>query len=212
MINIIIVSDDHDKRIGSNCQLAYEHLKSNVDLTNFNTHLLSGENCQPINVQDTIASFQESQQQKFILVAFSHGTADALISTYAPEGYINSSNSYFFGTSLIYTNSCFTGLSLMQSLIDNNCHGYVGYTGSVKLPESTEDQLVFIACENSGLIEFINSNNTLTNSISYMKSYYEVRIEEYFDNDMGITASLLEGNLKQLVFHDCGPLDKQSFE
>ncbi|WP_375416769.1 hypothetical protein [uncultured Hymenobacter sp.] len=208
MFNIIVVADDHDNIIGSNCQRSYSYLSSQIDVTSYNMHLLTGEACQAANVQEAISSFQK---QKFILVAYSHGQSHALVSTYATDGYVTLGMAPHFKTSLVYTNSCLTGLELMRALVSNDCHGYVGYTGLVRLPAREEDEMVFITCENKGLINFLTTDDTLTQSIEVMKKFYAEKVKEFARKKMYVTAGRLQRNLNHLVHYDYNAIKRGDF-
>ena len=209
MLNIIFVSDDTDGIIGPNCTLSHKQFTKNVDLKEDNSILLNGELCTASQVENAITSFNG---QKFILIAYSHGCDDALISNVEQYGYISTRNSYFFSSSLIYTNSCYSGIKLKQSLIESGCLGYVGYMDEVRLPENEEDDILFINCENSGLIHFLNSGSTLTESMKVMENKYLEQYEDFVKREMNVAAAFLLHNLNCLTFYDRELLTRNSLE
>jgi len=185
MLNIIIASDDIDTTIGTNCVLACQHLHNAVDLSIQNVTLLNGYLCTPVEVEKAIVSFD---QQRFILVAYSHGTEDTLFSTAAGNGYVSLANAYQFATSLVYTVSCWSGVKLKHELIKHGCHGYVGYVDRVKVPENETDELLFIECENKGLVHLLTTGASLTESVEEMKRYYRKQYDELIDQEMYAVA------------------------
>ncbi|MBW3128866.1 hypothetical protein [Hymenobacter profundi] len=160
---------------------------------------MSGDSCHSVNVEASIASFNEG---KFVFVAYSHGSPSALVSTADQMGYLNSNNSHLFGCSLVYTNSCYSALELKDSLINSNCYAYVGYKGKVRLPDSVEDEDIFITCENKGLVHFLNTSDTLTESVKLMIDYYWEQYYRYIEEDNFVTAGILRHNVDLLVIHD----------
>jgi hypothetical protein len=140
MINILVVYDDLDHKIGENAQFCYEYLANSLPADEHIKHILRGENCTSERVEHTITTFNE---KPFIFVAYSHGKADKLISTYETNGYVNLENAYFFGESLFYTNACLTALELKSHLTHHKCKGYVGYSIEVVLPEDAQYDAIF---------------------------------------------------------------------
>jgi hypothetical protein len=201
MLNIIFVSDDLDAKIGRNCILAHKHFIGEVDLLEQNVVLLQGNDCTANKVQDSITSFIGA---KFILAAFSHGSQEALVSSAESNGYVHAGNSYYFSSSVVYTNCCHSGAKLKDYLIDAGCIGYVGYTDVVRLPRNEDDDILFIACENSGLIHFLNSDASLTASVEFMKLKYLEQRREFLKKKMNVSAALLFRNMNCLTYYDNG--------
>lgn len=208
MFNIIVVADDHDDLIGENCKLSYDYLASEIALASYNLRLLTGEACRPTNVHEAIASFKN---EKFILIAYSHGQAHALVSTYAQDGYVTLETAPYFKASLVYTNSCLTGLKLMHALVQQECSGYVGYTGRVRVPDRREDELIFIACENKGLVNFLTTDDTLTESIEVMREFYKEQVKEFSRKRRYFLAGRLQRNLRYLVYYDQNAIKRGDF-
>lgn len=209
MLNIIIVSDDIDEAIGANCVLSCQHLNDAVDLSSQNVKLLNGHLCGPTDIENAIISFN---QERFILVAYSHGSEDTLFSTVASGGYVSSTNAYQFATSLVYTNSCWSGVKLKDELIKEGCHGFVGYTDSVRLPYNEEDDLLFIECENKGLVHLLTTDASLTESVEEMKKQYREQYDKFVDQQMNVSAALLLHNLGGLTFYDYQGLTRSELE
>jgi len=209
MLNIIIVSDDIDAIIGANCVLSCQHLNDAVDLSNQNVTLLNGNLCGPADVESAIVSFN---QERFILVAYSHGSEETLFSTVASNGYVSSTNAYQFANSLVYTNSCWSGVKLKEELIKEGCFGFVGYTDLVKLPYNEEDDLLFIECENKGLVHLLTTDSSLTESVEEMKKQYRKQYNEFVDQQMNVSAALLLHNLGCLTFYDYHGLTRSELE
>lgn len=209
MLNIIVVSDDLAADIGENCRMSCAHLHAQVDLTSHNVKILNGERCQACDVETEISSFN---QQAFILVAYSHGTANALFSSVTQTGYVTLTNAYYFGKSLIYTNSCLSALELKDALVHEKCYGYVGYDGEVELPDSIIDEEIFITCENKALVHFLNTDSSLTESVEVMRNHYRTQFNEYIEQDMFVTAGSLFRNLGHLVAYDSQELMRSHLE
>ncbi|WP_426582694.1 hypothetical protein [Mucilaginibacter sp. R-33] len=209
MLNVIFVSDDLDAQIGPNCALSHSHFTGEVNLQGNNVVLLNGDLCTATEVEKNITSFGGG---KFILVAYSHGCEDALVSSADANGYIHAGNSYFFGSSLVYTNCCHSAIKLKDSLIGAGCLGYVGYDDDVRLPENEADDILFIACENSGLIHFLNTGDTLSDSVEVMKSKYRDQYKSFLGQKMNVAAAFLLRNLNSLTFHDDGSLTREILE
>ncbi len=209
MLNIIIVSDDLDVKIGSNCVLSHQYLTGLVNLQGNNVIVLDGDLSTAEEVEKAIVSFNGA---KFILIAFSHGCADALLSSVSAAGYVTIGNSYFFSSSFVYTNSCYTGITLKACLIDEGCLGYVGYSDVVKLPENEADEILFIACENSGLVHFLTTNDSLADSVQVMKTTYQQQYDALVGKNMNIVASWLLHNLNCLTYHENGSLTRKVLE
>lgn len=208
MLNIIFVSDDTDIKIGTNCSLSHKHLNEAVSLVEDNVILLNGDLCTADELQKAITSFEG---KPCILVAFSHGTDDALLSKDEMERYLHKANAYYCNSSLVYTNSCYSGVVLMQDLIDEKCAGFVGYDDEVRLPENEEDDILFIECENSGLIHFLQTQDSLTQSVEVMKNKYREQYDNFLSKEMNVAAAVLFHNLNSLTFYD-GNITRQNFE
>lgn len=209
MLNVIFVSDDLDAKIGPNCALSHGYFTGKVDLSNDNVVLLNQHRCTAAEVEQSITSFDGG---KFILVAYSHGCEEALISNVEKTGYVHAGNSYFFGSSLIYTNCCHSGVKLKQFLIDAGCFGYVGYEDEVRLPRNINDQMLFIECENSGLINLLSSDDSLTDSIVVMKNKYSDQYNIYINDQAFMAAALLQHNMNCLTYYDNGALNRAALE
>jgi hypothetical protein len=203
MVNIIVVADDIDDRIGGNCKLSYEHLGREIDSANLNLQLITGQDCHSDAV---VAAISTLDQQPFIFVGYSHGNKESLISTVSQNGYVSLDNAYHFGTSLFYTTSCSSALQLKGKLLEENCFAFVGYDDKVIVPENEHDQQLFIACENSALVHFLNTDDTLTESIEVMRQRHLQQWNEYLSQDEYVTASLLLQNLDCLSWEDAGSL------
>lgn len=207
MPNLIIAFDDLDVEIGTNCYQCFQHLGNEIKLSEYNTKILNGESCSSQKIQDAISELSE---QAFIFIAYSHGKEDALFSSIQPSGYVTMENAYFFGKSLIYTNSCYTGRQLKNALLESQCLGYVGYEDRVRLPENSEDEALFIACENKGIIHFLTTNDTLSQSVKIMKDYYQEEYDKLVCRN-AVLASRLLRNLEYLVIGGNPDLTKDDF-
>lgn len=207
MHNIIITYDHLDEHIGENFHRCYLHLKSELTLTNYKVQVLSGEDCSSQKVQEAITALCE---EIFIFIAYSHGKEDAFLSTIEPYGYVTPQNAYFFGNSLIYTNSCYSALSLKKVLLESKCLGYVGYEGEVLLPSDTKEEILFIACENKGIIHFLTTDDTLFQSVRVMKDYYEATYDDLATRDF-VLASRLLFNKEYLVVGGNDQLTRNDF-
>ncbi|AMJ65955.1 hypothetical protein [Hymenobacter sp. PAMC 26628] len=203
MVNIIVVADDLDDIIGENCRLSYGHLSQEIGSADLNLQLITGENCHSDAVVDAIIAFD---QQPFVFVGYSHGNKSALISTVAQNGYVSVNNAHHFGTSLFYTTSCSSAVELKGKLIEANCFAYVGYDDKVIVPENEQDQQLFITCENTALVHFLNSDDTLAESVEVMRQRHWAQYNEFLNRDEYVTASLLMQNLDCLAWEDTGSL------
>jgi hypothetical protein len=192
MLRILIVCDDLDPDIGANALLCYKHFVESVDLKKCKVVLLKGKDCVPAKVEAAITRFK---QKPFIFIAYSHGERDKLISYKSPDGYVlakgNASNAHFFGDTLFYTNSCHTALELKDYLIEYNCFAYIGYEDVVRLPCDEADDLLFIACENKGIIHFLTTSDTLEKAFEVMKQFYEDTYDELAKRDFVLASRLL---------------------
>lgn len=195
MPNIILTYDHLDQKIGNNCYECYLHLNSQLPLTSYKIQILDGGNCSAQKLQDAITSFNG---MAFILIAYSHGKPDALLSFIEPDGYVTSNNAYYFGQSLVYTNSCHSALQLKNELIKSNCLGFVGYEDIVRVPENSHDEKIFIACENKGIIHFLTTNDSLLESVQIMKDYYQQEYSKLANRDFVLASKLLR-NMEALV-------------
>lgn len=207
MSNIIVAFDHLDDNIGENLLLCFEDFKSQVDINLFNIIELDGNKCCNDDIQVSITSFN---QANFILIAYSHGKKDALISKASPNGYVSLNNSYFFSGSLVYTNSCHTAIELKDALIFQGCLGYVGYNDEVMLPEKPEHDLLFIRCENKAILHFLSTNDTLTESVEVMKKYYEETYDSLAVTDVLMASRLLD-NKRHIVYFDDYKITKSHF-
>lgn len=207
MPNLIVAYDHLDDIIGANCYQCYQHLDTEINLSGYNTQILNGEDCSSQKVQEAITALSE---QAFIFIAYSHGKEDALFSCIEPDGYVSMRNAYFFGKSLIYTNSCYTALQLKSALLESHCLGYVGYEDRVRVPENSADEALFIACENKGIIHFLTTNDTLSQSFLVMKNYYQDEYDKLVYRDFLLASRLLR-NQESLVIGGNLDLTKNDF-
>lgn len=199
MINVIVVADDIASDFGDYFRLAHNHLALELDATEVSWQTINGQDCHPAAVEAAITSLQE---KPFVFVGYSHGKHDALVSTAAQDGYVNSKNAYCFGTSLFYTTSCLSARTLKQLLIESNCYAYVGYNDNIEVPVSAQDQRIFITCENRALVHFLTTDDTLTESVAVMEKYHKQQFNAYLESQEYVTGSLLMQNFSCLVFHD----------
>jgi hypothetical protein len=207
MPNLIVAYDHLDERIGSNCYQCYQHLDSEINLSGYNAQILNGKDCSSQKVQEAITALSE---QAFIFIAYSHGKEDALFSHVEPDGYVTTHNAYFFGKSLIYTNSCYTAMQLKSALLDSHCLGYVGYEDRVRVPENSADEALFIACENKGIVHFLTTNDTIFESFKVMKDYYQEEYDKLVYRDFVLASRLLR-NQECLVIVGNLDLTKNDF-
>lgn len=195
MPNIILAYDHLDNTIGTNCYQCYLHLDKEIALSSYKTQVLDGGNCSSQKLQECITSLNG---QAFIFIAYSHGKEDALLSCIEPSGYVTTGNAYFFGQSLVYTNSCHSALQLKNELIKSNCLGFVGYEDIVRLPENSDDERIFISCENRGIIHFLTTNDNLFESVQIMKEYYQEEYVRLASRNFFLASRLLR-NMEALV-------------
>lgn len=194
MLYLIVVHDDEDLREGTNFHLSYTHLSDTVKFSNYSTTILNGSCCDASRVQECITGFEE---RPFIFVAFSHGDCGYLTSKNYGQ-YVNSGNSYFFASSLFYTNACYSAGELSQALLRAKCTVFVGYRNEVRLPTDEEIDQHFIECENYAIAEFLSTDKQIGECFSEMEVLYRKQIKELEDIGDIINAGRLGLNLNAL--------------
>lgn len=207
MLNIIILYDDLDGHIGDNFTLSYNNLSRDVNLAQYNTIELNDINCSRDNLEVAITNLYESS---FIFIGYSHGESDKLISSHSPDGYLTFANSYFFSKSLVYADTCHSGLELKDSLINNGCFAYIGYNDELLLPDNPNDESLFIDCQNKGIVHFLTTDDTLEDAFNAMKIVYNDTVDFLSQKDV-LLASRLRKNSARLVIAGNKTLTRNDF-
>lgn len=193
MINTLVSYDDQDIELGPYFELSNNTLRQRINNPHININELNGENCTMASINLAIANYTPNN---FIFIAFSHGDDDALITN--SERYVTNENSIGFCKSFFYSSACSCGDKLGPSLIDNECHSFIGYTDEIHVhPDYHSD---FIDCEIHAIVEFINGEMTIGDSYLAMHEKYDeviLRLSEgnIFDT---IVASTLVKNKRHL--------------
>lgn len=149
---------------------------------------------------NSINSILDSKNQPFLLVAYSHGSNDSLLCNNQTNYYIRSGiNDDKFPNCIFYTWSCFTGIQLGKTLIQNNCRAFIGYEGTIIA--GTGEIESFIESANSGIKLLVDGKN-IKQVLSGMYGKYNELID-YLENEKQdyFIASLLRRNRDELVYY-----------
>jgi hypothetical protein len=197
MIKLLLVVDDNDNSLGEYFNKSY------VDFSNFlkqkndiNESVLKNGSCNGEKVVETIKTFNDTP---FIFISFSHGNEESLLT--ASNAIVDANNASYFNNSFFYTSACLVGRRLGQTLIDNKCRCFIGYTEEVTIMTLYEE--CFVICENHGVKMFCEGVKTTFESFNSMVEKYDEEIDNLLQSgniDDIIAASTLVGNKDSLIF------------
>jgi hypothetical protein len=186
MPNLLVLYDDKDTTRGSYFRTSVESLNlPDSDKTKY----LTTDKCLEQEIGEHI---NDLDGHPFILLAFTHGSKDALF--ISGERFIDTNHAYFFGNTLFYANSCLTAKELGPCLIENNCTVFVGFNATITLCTPETDP-IYQSCENSFILHFLSTNATIQESLSFMYQRYTDMQIHLVQEVNAIHASILEDNL-----------------
>lgn len=205
MIHLFIAYDDKDK-IGDYFTASQQHLANELQthcaIQLFDTNAINnGEIEQAISALNT-----KNSNTPFVFVNYSHGKTDSLHTE--EKSFVDATNTYYFGKSLFYACSCLAGVSLKDSLMENNCTFFIGYNNTITSTYPDWEHLFYI-CENTVMLDFLSKNTPIRNSITAMYKQYEVFITD--DNVDSSTALVLGRNRDCFVYQGNELLTRNDF-
>lgn len=165
--------DTEDEIMGEFNLTCYSHILQTLENHSITCISILGSEISKEKVETAITSFQE---QSFICIAYSHGTATKLLAE--GEEYISIQNAYFFGKSILYTVSCLTGQELGSFLVQNGADAFWGYEEEFHFQKDNE--AVFVECANKGIEEYLGGKN-ISKSFQIAKEYYTECIDKEQD-------------------------------
>lgn len=201
MIPIILVYDDQDfdpteeEGLGFFFQACATDIKAHINLNNnlALTEIISESISQNL-VSETLEKFQGTN---FILLAYSHGQADALLYNNKQLPYITAKDHvHLLKDSLIYTWACSCGEELGPKAVNEGCKAFIGYNDLVIAGTWLTD--IFVNTANSGLISFL-SGLSIEESRKEMIRNYNINIDSVY-KESSMVGSLLRRNRDALVF------------
>jgi hypothetical protein len=194
MINVFFAYDDNDSDLGDYFEESFNTISSQLSTNEkVKSSSIRGLDCTEANLNSAISSFDF---EHFVFIGICHGTEDQLLTE--SEAFISGANSHFFAKSLFYTSACSCLAVLGNQLVQDGCLSFVGYNGPVEVWEGYYD--VFIDCENFGIVEFLNTNKTIGETVAEMITRYNDTIDELSLGNVEdiIVASLLVSNRDKL--------------
>ncbi len=137
----------------------------------FNIFQITGDNFERSTLED---SFSQLNGEKFIFIAYAHGSNDAILCYDSHEKIIiKNVNCYFLGNSLVYTFCCHIGKELGEHLVSQNALTFIGYDSEVSYIIGLEQE--FIDCANFAIKAFL-IGDTIDVAVKKSKKYHtEVR-------------------------------------
>jgi hypothetical protein len=190
MNNLIAIYDDKDIRMGNYFAASHQDLNDKLSSSpHINLQSLNTEQCLTNPIEHHISRFEG---KPFVFIAYSHGNDDSIY--IGDNKYIHSQNAYFFGETLFYSCCCLTAKKLGSKLREQGCRIFIGYNTKITSVADETDPY-FQQCENTFIHNFLTTDDTIQESLSYMyKKYSEMRLY-LLDNYNAFTASTLENNL-----------------
>lgn len=189
MIRTLVSYDDQDFDLGNYFAQSNITLRQRITNPNVNYNDLNGENCTMQSINQAVSNFPPNN---FVFVAFSHGENDDLHTS--SDRYVTKENAIGFSNSFFYSSACWCANDLAPSLIENQCHSFIGYKGKVQVHPDYYNE--FIDCEIHGIVEFLNTDKTIGESYTSMKEKYLEVIERLSEGNIvdTIIAGILVDN------------------
>src|SRR3989338_7451 len=209
MINVLIAYDDTDDKLGGYFCRCKDHLTVTLqgeieDGRLLTSHEIAGVNCRLGYIEITHESLKE---KPFIMVVYSHGVEDAVVShgtAFIKAGNDNS----FYQDSFFYTNSCLSGKKLGRDLITQNCKAFIGYEQSV-FAFKEENENISINCDNLGLTAFLTTDITAFDAYTQMKNYLTDKSKDLLKFGDILTSGMLISTREALFFDGDRTLKKE---
>lgn len=191
MNNLLIIYDNEDARMGNYFEASHQDLNDKLSLLpHINLKSLNTEQCSSNPIEFHTSTFAG---KPFIFIAYSHGNDDSIF--IGNNKYIHPQNAYFFAETLFYSSCCLTAKELGKELRKQGCRVFIGYNKSITSVADETDPY-FQECENAFIHNFLTTDNTIQESLSFMyKKYHEIRLFLLSNYDT-MTANTLEENLK----------------
>lgn len=189
MVKTLVSFDNQDFELGDYFAQSNITLRQRIINPNVIYDDLDGENCTMDIINQRVANYTPNN---FVFIAFSHGDNDALQTS--SDRYVTTENTIGFSNSFFYSSACWCANELAPSLIENQCHSFIGYKGKVQVhPNYYND---FIDCEIHGIVEFFNTDKTIGESYISMKEKYLEVIERLSEGSIvdTIIAGILVDN------------------
>ena len=185
MITAILAIDEQDDVLGdfySDCLRDLQNIENeHVSLSYIKSHSLN----------EAAISLKVPAAGKFLFLAYSHGSANQLLSKGVNPYISDTINTHLFKQSFFYTCSCSTAIILGQSLIDNECASYIGYKDKFTVWDYNRPP--FVECANFGYKLFLQGENIET-IIAKMKDKYDEHIDNYNNDFFGSVHLLANRN------------------
>ena len=185
MINVILAIDEEDHILGgfySDCLRDFENFKTTMCT-------LSYIRSNALNEASVLMTVPGGQ--RFVFLAYSHGSENELLSGGVTPYISNSINVTAFKGALFYTCSCSTGKKLGYSLIENECTSYIGYKEKFEIWDFNRQP--FVECANYGYKLFTQGEN-IESIIVKMKEKYDEHIDNYTNDFFGAAHLLANKN------------------
>ena len=208
MIKIVLVYDEQDydpvdqDGLGAFFQACADHVKAFVKSDErFNlTEILSADIAQ----NTVVNTLSDLRGNRFIFLAYSHGSENALLYDNKQQTYITASkDNHLFANSLFYTWACSCGQVLGPETINHGCKAFFGYNGLVFASASPHYIKGFVEVANSGLIALMEGD-TIGQAYQKMRSQHNLYIDEVYSQDY-MLASLHRSNRDSLVMLGADP-------
>jgi len=197
MINIIIVSDDADSKLGIYFKNCKQHLLSAFMKQNeYNMSEIPSGHCNNNYIDSLLI---KNTPNPFIFIAYSHGNEKAL--RCGENNYVEKDiNTHMFLNSLFYTTACSAGKELGDDLIEQGCSVFIGYKKEKIIFLDEVRREISILCDNTGIIEFLSNDITIYEAFKKMEDIYTQQIDKLIEAyDMVFAAHLVDAR-EALVF------------
>jgi hypothetical protein len=200
MINIFLVSDEEDEKLGcflKTCSIEIKKLfTSNVNIIELTSKMIQNE----IVINQRISEIDTS----FVFIAFTHGSDSELTGSKNIPYVAVGKNDNLFKDTLFYCFSCKTGVILGKEIINKKGKCFVGHTKEVYASNISKYQHLFYQPILFFWMNFI-SGNTIFSCVQAKKEEYTRIIDNIYEEDM-FHASYLMNNRDSLVVYgveDC---------
>ncbi len=192
MIKLIIAYDDNDSDLGGYFEECFNSITTKTESSdNISMSSIRGLDCTEANINDVVSLMQKP----YVFVGLSHGNPGELISD---EVYVSRNNSSIFSDSLFYSTGCCTAIELGPLLIEQGCVCYIGYVDD-SYATYEDFYPTYIECETYALVEFLTSDKNVNTAYREMLSYFDLKINELFDQNEILVAMELQKNKDSFV-------------
>lgn len=210
MIRVISATDEKDRVLGAYFQESHDELHSFLIDNGLNeSHVnINADNCNITYIGNELPKITEGRP--FVFVVYSHGNESSLMCN--GHRYVDRTNAQVFSGALVYSTACLAGKELGPVLIEAGCKAFLGFTEPSNAFETEDYKTISQNCDNSGIFQFLSSDDSLRDCYEGMKNYYNTHIDRMDLLLDVVRRAELVANRDALVLLGDGSITRKDFD